>query len=58
MKIGTNVIITYLADSKGKIITKPVKILGDIYYGIEFENPIYNELFYPRYVCEKYLEVI
>ena len=52
-KINTKIIVTNLADSVGKIVTSPVKVLNEIYYGIEFENPMYNEIFNPRYINEK-----
>ena len=58
MKIGTRIIVKNLVDSEGTIVTKPVKILNGIYYGVEFVNPIHNKLFNPRYINEKNLYIL
>ena len=57
-KKGQEVIVSYLMDSKGKIVTEPVKIRNSICYGIVFDNPIHNKLFLPYYISEDCIERI
>lgn len=58
LNIGDKVIIINRMGYNGKVVTPPVRILGVINYGIEFDNEELNKVFSPYYVPENLLEKI
>lgn len=50
LKIGTRIVVTNILGGHGTIVTKPMKLLGDIFYGIKFDDYTYNSVFDPMYI--------